>query len=128
MRDENPIIRSDGTFKRDYFFIKDAAAGYLTLAKNLDRKEIHGEVFNLSPERPCSVIELFNKMIEVSGKTHLKPVILNEAKMEIKDQYLSCEKAKRVLNWKPNWTMDEGLKEAYEWYKWFFTSGVGANY
>ncbi len=122
IKNENPVIRSDGTFKRDYFFIRDAVDGYLTLAKALDQQNIRGQAFNLAPQRPLTVLELFKKMIEVSGKTHLEPVIKNEAKQEIKDQYLSNKKAKTVLNWSPKFAVEEGLKETFDWYVKFFGS------
>jgi len=116
IKNENPTIRSDGTFKRDYFFIQDAVDAYLTLAQNLDRKEIHGQAFNFAPQRPMTVLELFNKMIEISGKTHLKPVILNQAKSEIKDQFLSREKATALLGWSPKFSVEDGLKITHPWY------------
>ncbi len=116
INDENPIIRSDGTFMRDYFFVKDAAEAYLLLARSLDRHEIRGQAFNFAPQRPLTVIELFEKMIAVSGKTHLKPIIKNEAKAEIRNQYLSSEKAKNLLGWKAKHAVEDALKETYEWY------------
>ncbi len=116
IKDENPIIRSDGTFKRDYFYIHDAVDAYLTLARGLDRKEIHGKAFNFAPQKPLTVLEVLNKMIEISGKTHLRPIILNQAKSEIKSQYLACEKAKELFGWAQKYTIDEGLRVTYQWY------------
>ena len=120
IKNENPSIRSDGTFKRDYFFVHDAVNGYLTLTKALDNTNIRGHAFNLAPQRPLTVLELFQKMIDVSGKTQLKPIIKNEAKQEIRDQYLSNDKAKKLLGWSPKYTVEEGLRETYDWYVKFF--------
>ena len=113
----NPVIRSDGTFKRDYFYIKDAVAAYLLLGEKTSEKKFHGEAFNFGTETPLTVMELFNKLIKVSGKTHLKPVIKNEVNHEIKDQYLSCEKAKKLLNWRPSHELDKALAVTYKWYE-----------
>jgi CDP-glucose 4,6-dehydratase len=117
---ENPIIRSDGTFLRDYFYIEDAVDAYIVFAENLLEKKLEGEAFNFGTEKPVSVIELVNKIIKIAGKEKLKPIIKNSAKGEIKDQYLSCKKARDILQWKPKHTLDEGLEKTHKWYtKWF---------
>jgi len=116
LKGETPIIRSDGTPKRDYMYVKDAVNAYLILAEKLDRKEIWGEAFNFGTEKPVSVLELFNKIIETCEKD-VKPRILNEAKNEIQCQYLSSEKARKLLGWSVKHSLDEGLKETVEWYK-----------
>lgn len=119
IHNEQPIIRSDGKFIRDYFFIKDAANGYLTLAENMDREEIVGQAFNLSTGNRFTVIDIVNKILQVMGNG-LEPVILNEAKAEIHDQTLSSEKASRLLGWRPVSTVEEGLAETIDWYKKYF--------
>jgi len=121
IHDESPIIRSDGTFIRDYFFVKDAANGYLTIAENMEREEVVGQAFNLSTGNKFSVIDLTEKVLEVTGRTDLKPTILNEAKAEIHDQTLSSVKAKELLNWAPLYTVDEGMRETVDWYREYFT-------
>lgn len=50
------------------------------------------------------------------NKTDLEPVILNQAKNEIKHQYLSAEKARKLLNWHPEYTLEKGLEETIKWY------------
>jgi CDP-glucose 4,6-dehydratase len=116
LRGEVPVIRSDGSPKRDYMYIKDAVNAYMILAENLDRKEIRGEAFNFGTEKPISVLELFNKIIKICGKK-VKPKILNIAKNEIQCQYLSSEKARKVLGWSVKYSLDEGLKETVRWYR-----------
>ncbi len=120
---ERPIIRSDGTFLRDYFYIKDGAEAYLLLAKRMDDRKIHGEAFNFSTERPLSVIEIVNKILEAMG-SDLMPSILNQTTNEIKDQYLSAQKARNLLNWRPLYTLDEGVKETISWYENFFKNSI----
>jgi len=116
---EMPIIRSDGTYLRDYFYIKDGAESYMLLAEKMDNKNIHGEAFNFSTEHPISVLEIVNKIIR-SMESNLKPKILNNATNEIRDQYLSAQKAKALLSWRPLYSLDEGLKETIKWYQNFF--------
>ena len=116
---ENPVIRSDGTFLRDYFYIRDGVESYLHLAEKMDDKRLLGEAFNFSTESPKSVIEIVNDILRIM-KSPLKPVVLNQATNEIKDQYLSAQKARKMLNWSPGYAYEEGLKETIEWYTHFF--------
>ncbi len=116
---ERPIIRSDGTLIRDYFYIEDAVEAYLLLAKKIEELNIQGEAFNFSNEIQVTVLDLINKVTKLMG-SDLKPKILNEATNEIKHQYLSAKKAKEMLSWRPKYTLEEGLKKTIEWYKDFF--------
>ena len=117
LNDEAPIIRSDGQFIRDYFFVRDAVDAYLTLAERMPNAQFNGEAFNFSTETPVSVLELVDQVLKLTGKTHLKPKVMNEASREIHKQYLSCEKAKRMLNWQSKFSLDEGLGETIDWYR-----------
>lgn len=117
LRDEAPIIRSDGKFIRDYFFVREAVDAYLTLAERLPDERFNGEAFNFSTETPVSVLELVDQILKLMGKTHLVPQVLNEASREIPKQYLSCEKAKRMLNWQSKFSLDNGLLETIDWYQ-----------
>ncbi len=116
---ERPIIRSDGTFLRDYFYIEDGTASYMLLAEKMVDKNIHGEAFNFSPEKPLTVLEMVEKIIQAM-ESDLTPIILNQAKNEIKDQYLSAQKARNLLNWHPSFTTEEGIERTVKWYREFF--------
>tara|TARA_Y100000031_G_scaffold121642_1_gene136225 strand:+ start:250 stop:1236 length:987 start_codon:yes stop_codon:yes gene_type:complete len=124
LNNEPPVIRSDGTFIRDYFYVKDAALAYIHLVEKMDDIKIHGEVFNFSNELQISVLELTSKILKLMGRTDLKPVILNQAENEIKHQYLSAKKARERLGWKPEYDLDGALNETVEWYKNFYKAKV----
>jgi len=119
---ERPVIRSDGTFIRDYFYILDAVNAYLSLAQKMDELNIHGEAFNFSNEIQLTVLELVKKILKVMDKEDIEPVILNEASGEIIHQYLSATKAKTILGWEPKYTIEQGLKETVDWYIKFFNA------
>ena len=120
LKDEQPVIRSDGTPERDYMYIKDAVDAYLTLAENLHRKEVVGQAFNFGTGKTISVLNLYKKIIKLMGK-NAEPKILGEAKNEIDKQYLDCAKAKNVLGWEAKYDIDTGLKETIDWYKGYFS-------
>ncbi|AIW32735.1 MULTISPECIES: GDP-mannose 4,6-dehydratase [Bacillus] len=116
---EAPEIRSDGTFIRDYFYIEDAVEAYLLLAEKMEELNLAGEAFNFSNEIQLTVLELVEKILKAMD-SDLKPKVLNQGSHEIKHQYLSAEKARKLLNWTPAHAIDEGLEKTIEWYKAFF--------
>lgn len=120
LNNEAPVIRSDGTCIRDYFYVKDGALAYIHLAEKMEDPKIHGEALNFSNELQISVIEMTNKILKLMNRKDLKPIILNEATNEIKHQYLSAKKARKLLGWKPKYALNTGLEETIEWYKQFF--------
>lgn len=122
IRGQRPVIRSDGKFVRDYFYIEDGAAAYIMLAEKVaGNSALHGEAFNFSNEIPVSALEIVERIIKLMD-SKLKPIILNEASNEIRKQYLSSSKARKVLKWKPLVTLDEGLSRTISWYKDFLSS------
>jgi len=104
------IIRSDGKFTRDYIYVEDVVNGYMLLAERMKKLKLYGEAFNFSDENPITVIEIVKKIYDLTGK---KPnyKVLNEAKYEIKHQYLSSKKARKILGWKPEHKLKQGLSK-----------------
>lgn len=120
LRGKRPVIRSDGQFVRDYFYVEDGAAAYTLAAERLASDAgLAGEAFNFSYEQPINVIDLTNKILKLMG-SGLEPDIRNEATNEIRCQYLSAAKAHTKLGWKPLFELDQGLKLTIEWYRAFF--------
>ena len=124
MRGQRPIIRSDGSYIRDYFYVEDGAAACMLLTEKLAATpELRGEAFNFSNESQISVSELAHKIIKLMG-SDLEPNTLNQATNEILNQYLSAAKAHRLLNWQPLFSLDEGLEHTISWYKDFLRESV----
>jgi len=116
----NPfIIRSDGTFTRDYIYVEDAVSGYLLVARKMKDNGLEGHAFNLSNEKPISVLSLV-KIIYKLAKKEPQYSILNAACNEIKDQYLCSSKARKLLGWKPKYGLNEGLKRTKAYYRKYF--------
>ncbi len=118
---EAPVIRSDGTFIRDYLYVKDGVKAYMLLAEKMEQPGVCGEAFNFSNEVRLTVKQMTELIAGLMGKEHVKPVILNRASHEIRHQYLSAEKARRVLGWAPCWQVEEALRETIEWYRQYFS-------
>lgn len=117
LRGEAPVVRSDGTFVRDYVYVRDAVAAYLLLAERLPAEGVTGEAFNFGPQEPLSVLEVVNRILAAMGRSDLVPVILNQATHEIPRQYLDCAKATARLGWAPTHSFEEGLRETIAWYR-----------
>jgi CDP-glucose 4,6-dehydratase len=118
IRGERPIVRSDGKFVRDYFYVHDAAEAYLTLAERMESQpELLGQAFNFSNEEPVSVIDLVRRIAVVMGGENLEPIVQNEASNEIREQYLSSKKARAMLTWQPRFGLEHGLRATVDWYR-----------
>lgn len=123
LRGERPVIRSDGSYIRDYFYVEDAAAAYMLVAERLAScPEITGEAFNFSNELQVSALQLVSKILSVMDSS-LTPEIRNEATGEILNQHLSAAKARRMLGWSPLFDLDRGLALTVEWYREFLRNG-----
>jgi CDP-glucose 4,6-dehydratase len=116
---ERPVIRSDGSPLRDYLYVKDAVSAYLTLAEALDDPALHGQAFNFGIDDPKSVLEMTRLIVSLSDTPDLEPIIEDRELKEIQDQYLSSDKARAVLGWRPRYSLPEGLRETMAWYRAF---------
>jgi len=116
---ERPVIRSDGTYVRDYIYVKDVARAYMHLTECLDDNRVQGEAFNFSTESPIKVLEMVRMIQNLMHCEDIEPDIRNYAKAEIRNQYLSAEKARAILGWKPQFDLEMGLRETIEWYRVF---------
>jgi len=106
------LLRSDGTMIREYVYVKDVVDGCIRLAKH---KENFGEAFNFGSKNIHSVLEVIEKAEKVLGRK-INYKILNNAKNEIPEQYLDWTKAKELLGWEPKTSLEEGLKETFDWH------------
>ncbi|MGA9414481.1 MAG: NAD-dependent epimerase/dehydratase family protein [Terriglobales bacterium] len=126
LRGERPIIRSDGNFVRDYIYIEDAAAAYMLLAERLiSNAALRGQAFNFSYEIQVSVLEMVDLILRKMQST-LRPEVLNQASNEIRHQFLSSERARTQLNWRPQFTLESGLDRTLAWYREFLSTPVPA--
>jgi CDP-glucose 4,6-dehydratase len=124
LRGERPLIRSDGTMVRDYLFVVDGALAYLRLVEAMaSDPSVIGEAFNFSTETPLNVLELVAKLQEAAG-TDLEPDVRATATHEIDSQFLSADKARKILGWSATMSVEDALAETVAWYRAYL--GVGS--
>ena len=127
IRGQRPIIRSDGQYVRDYFYVEDGAAAYMLLAESLaTRPELRGRAFNFSNEVQVTVLDLAYRILALMDSS-LEPEVRNEASNEIRHQYLSAARARRELDWSPLFNLESGLRATIGWYREFFGDGDDDN-
>ena len=108
------LIRSNGSFERDYLYVKDVVEGYLLLAENIEKSK--GNAYNFGSADHYSVLSLV-KLVEKSVHKKIPYSILNSEKNEIPYQSLNFEKVQKAFGWKPKTKMKNVLPFAYRWYK-----------
>lgn len=113
-QNESPVILSNTT--RDFLYVEDAVRGYLSLAEKMREGAVLGEAFNFGTETPQSVTEVIDKILASMEKQHLRPQKSPETPFGIPHQYLSFQKAKRMLGWEPKVQFEEGLQRTIDWY------------
>jgi len=103
----------------------EAAHTYKLLAEQLhSRPELSGMAFNFSNELEITVLELVNRMLRAMD-SKLEPLVQNQASNEIRRQYLSAERARKMLAWSPLYTLETGIERTIAWYR-EFLSGASA--
>ena len=107
------VLRSDGTFIRDYVFVDDVVSGYLALDAQVAKAK--GQAFNFSSGYNYSVIDLINAVSDIVGKK-ISYSIANTQHNEIPAQSLNFDKAKTVLNWNPMSTFEQAIETTHDWY------------
>lgn len=126
LQGQSPLIRSDGTFMRDYLYVRDAVRAYMMLAEAIDRPEIRGQAFNCGTDEPLSVLDMTRLILRLSPYPELEPTVLDEVRNEIKDQYLDSAKFQRAVGWTPVYSRAQALQETIAWYARYLGCETGA--
>lgn len=106
-------IRSDGTYVRDYLYVKDVVAGYVFLLEKINQTK--GNAYNFSSKDTYSVLDLIKKAEQVL-QTKIPYKIMNTTKNEIPYQHLDDTKI-RKLGWNTEYSLEKSLHTIISWYK-----------
>ena len=109
LRGQRPVIRSDGKFVRDYFYVEDGAAAYMLLAEQLAaHPELRGEASTSPYGNQVTVLELVRPHPRADGIASCSPRSATKPVNEIRKQYLNADKARKMLGWSPLFTLRGG--------------------
>jgi UDP-glucose 4-epimerase len=104
---KTPLIYGDGLQSRDFVFVKDVVRANLLAmrGKNVGK----GEVFNIATGERVNLLDLLRILGKISGR-ELKPEFRDARAGDIKHSYADISRAKSVLGYAPNYSVEEGLK------------------
>ena len=116
MNGQHPkLTRCDGTPQWDFMHVRDMARAYIAAAENIE--EVSGEAFNFGGGNPISVKELVMLISKIFTGKEIEPIILMEPSGILQKTCLDISKARSLLGWKPEISLEEGLKETIAWYR-----------
>lgn len=105
-------IYGDGTQTRDLMYVEDCADFVI---KGGESKEVNGDIINAGTGRAVSINELANMISR--GKVGIEHVPHIHPQSEIARLLCDNSKAKRMLNWQPRVSLEEGIKRTIDWIK-----------
>ncbi len=111
------LTRCDGSPQWDFMHVRDMARAYIALAENLDNDQVSGEAFNFGGGNPISVKDLVMLIAKIYSGKEIEPIILMKPQGIFQKTCLDISKAKTLLGWEPQITLQEGLRETIDWYK-----------
>ena len=116
MNREHPkISRCDGSPIWDFMHVRDMARGYIAVAEHID--EVSGKAFNFGGGNPISVKEMVMLIAKIFTGKEVEPIILMPPSGIFQKTCLDISKAKSLLGWEPEISLEEGLKETISWYR-----------
>jgi UDP-glucose 4-epimerase len=111
LMDQTPYIYGDGEQIRDFVYVKDVAKAYLMALQS----DING-IYNVSTNIKITINELFKVINELLNK-NISCIYADERKGDIRDSYMTYDKIKGEIGWKPETSITEGLKETLNYYR-----------
>lgn len=121
LANESPVMWG-GDAVRDYLYITDAIDAYIQLATVNLKKVGNNCIFNFGSGLRISVENLIKEIIRISGQKIIIKRANEERETEIQAQYVSFNKAKKILGWTAKTGLEEGLRKTLTWYKNYFNA------
>ena len=110
-----PTIFGDGTQTRDFVYIDDNIEAAIRVMETL---ETAGEVINVGTGRPMTILDLAEDIIQLAGKENsMKPTFIGDVRNDIKHRFPDVGKMQRLLNFRPQYKLIDGLRKTFESYK-----------
>ena len=111
LNDEEPIIFGDGEQTRDYVYVKDVVSALIKASK-IDENHF----LNIGTGVETSVNDLADSM-KSQFNSEINPIYKPAREGELNRSVLNNTKAKKELDWKPEYNLDDGMKQVLNWLK-----------
>jgi nucleoside-diphosphate-sugar epimerase len=108
-----PVIWGDGKETRDLLYVDDLNN---FIKKAIYKQKNQFEIFNVGLGKSISITDLTKKIARIGEKKIYIKYDLSKQKLN-NNITLDCTKAKKILNWKPKYKLDLGIKKTLDWYK-----------
>jgi len=112
-RNQPPIILGNGKQTRDFVYVEDVIKANMLA---LIRKRAVGEVFNIATGIATTINQMVTILQESMGKMNLRPIYKEPRSGDIRHSCASIEKARKILGYKPQFSLEKGLTKLVEWY------------
>lgn len=113
MKGKTPVVDWDGRQSRDFVFVKDVVQANLLAVK---AKNASGEVFNIGNGYPTSIYDILMRIEKIIGK-NIPPKFGPKREGDVRKVYSDISKAKKILGFKPRFTLEKGLEMTVAWFK-----------
>ena len=114
LQKKEPIIYGDGNQKRCFSYIDDCLSCLLPM---LDQKNLNRQIVNVGPDEEYVTI---NNVAEICANvtgSNLKPIYKSDRPREVKEATCSADKARKLLNYKTQTSLKEGIEKTFEYIK-----------
>jgi CDP-glucose 4,6-dehydratase len=114
----SPVVRSDGSPERDFLYVEDAVAAYMSIAEEVGGGAAAGEAFNAGGGRPHRVLDVVETICRLAG-TGVRPDVQGSGTPagEIDRQWVDYGKLNRATGWEPKVALEDGLSRTLDWYR-----------
>lgn len=110
---KSPLIYGDGKQTRDFIYVEDVVHANMLAMKN---RKIKCDIFNIATGKETSLNEIVETLNGILG-TNLKANYDEERMGDIRRSVADISKARKILGFKPKYSLKAGLKKTIEWYK-----------
>ena len=118
LNNEQPILRTDGSFKRDWVYVQDVVEAYYLVGNELIKNPKNvSTAYNFAGLDYLSVKDVYTSICNVVNGEFVEPKYVIDSELEIPDQYLDSSKIKNEIGFGAKYSLDESLRETINWYK-----------
>lgn len=114
LKNMSPTVHGDGEQTRDFVYVQDIVQANLLAMKS---KNAAGESFNIGSGARTSVNQVAQTLKDLLNKKQIKNVHTAPRPGDVKHGYADISKAKRLLNYAPRFSFEEGMANLVNWYR-----------